>query len=214
MADEQNPLDLEKDEDEGLPSEMDVLKQRAKVLGVTHSNNISLEKLREKVTAALEGNAGNDENEETADAESDTAAPNPLAGDTGSAPVKKKTLRQHLIEENMKLIRVRITNLDPKKKDLQGEIFTVANEYLGTIRKFVPFGEATDEGYHIPKCIYDLMADRKFLNIRTLKDRRTGVNRVESNYVREFALEVLPDLTEKELKELAASQAASGSLKE
>ena len=205
MTEQANPLDLEKDEQESLPSEMEVLKGRAKMLGITHSNNISLEKLREKVNAAIEGN--------TSDEQEDDGQPNPLAGETQpNLPVK--SLRQHLHDENMKLVRLRITCLDPKKKDLQGEIFTVANEYLGTVRKFVPYGDFTDDGYHVPWCIYKALDDRKFLQIRTFKDRRTGTTRVETNYVREFALEVLDPLSDKELKDLANQQAASGSLKD
>jgi len=111
----------------------------------------------------------------------------------------------------MKLVRLRIQNLDPKKKDLPGEIFTVANEYLGTVKKFVPYGEVTEEGYHVPYCIYRMMDARKFLNIRTVKDRRTGIERVESTWAKEFALEVLPQLTAKELAELANAQKAAGS---
>jgi hypothetical protein len=208
---EANPLDLEKSEEDIMPSELDVLKQRARIMGITFSNNISVEKLREKITAAQEGASVN---EEPADAGQANGQLNPLQGDTADKPakVKVKSIRQHIMEESMKLIRVRITNMDPKKKELQGEIFTVANEYLGTVRKFVPFGEATEDGYHIPKCIYDLMASRKFLQIRTRKNRKTGTEEVEATYVREFSLEVLDPLTPAQLKDLATQQAAAGSV--
>ena len=112
----------------------------------------------------------------------------------------------------MKLIRVRITNMDPKKKDLRGEIMTVANEYLGTVRKFVPFGEDTVEGYHVPKCLLTMMQERKFLRIREIKDRKTGVTRPETAWVREFAIEILDPLTPEELKQLATAQIAAGTV--
>jgi hypothetical protein len=139
---------------------------------------------------------------------------NPLAETSPvaeSKPAKKKTLRQQIQAEQLRLVRIRITNMDPKKGDLPGEVITVANEFLGTIRKFVPFGEATDGGYHVPYCIYNVLKKRQFLHIRT----RKGPNNtpiVEQNMVREFAIEVLPDLTPAELAKLAATQAASGSL--
>lgn len=139
-----------------------------------------------------------------------------VAKDEEQEPVTKKekvkSLRQHLKETQMKLVRLRITNMDPKKADLPGEILTVANEYLGTVRVFVPFGEATDDGWHVPYCIYKMMEKRKFLQIRTIKDKRTGVNRPETNWVREFALEVLPPLTQDDLNKLANAQAAAGSV--
>lgn len=123
-------------------------------------------------------------------------------------------IRKDLRDEQMKLIRLRITNMDPKKSDLHGEIFTVANEYLGTVRKFIPYGEVTDGGYHVPYWIYQQMLERKFQLIRTVKDPRTGAMRPESRWMNEFALEVLPPLTQDELDRLATAQAAAGSMDE
>ena len=187
---------------DNLPDELTMLKQRASMMGIQFSNNIGLETLRKKIEDKMEGRADSD------------AAPqiNPLAGETTVQPVKRKTLRQKLYDEQMKLVRIRVTNLDPKKKDLPGEVITVANEHLGTVRKFVPFGEVTDDGYHVPYCIYRFMEKRKFLNIRIVKDRRTGVERVESNWVKEFALEVLPQLTPQQIANLKTAQIAAGSV--
>lgn len=180
--------------------ERQALMARARIMGIEFSNNIGTDTLRERINAKMEGTT----------APSEEVQPNPL--DAGSAaPVKKRTLRQVQHDEQMKLVRLRIQNLDPKKKDLPGEIFTVANEYLGTVKKFVPYGEVTEEGYHVPYCIYRMMDARKFLNIRTVKDRRTGIERVESTWAKEFALEVLPQLSAKELAELANAQKAAGS---
>lgn len=116
--------------------------------------------------------------------------------------------RADLIKEQMKLVRCRIQNLDPKKAELPGEIFTVANRILGTVRKYVPYGEVTDNGYHLPYIIYKQLEDRRFLNIRT--STKNGQVRVESNWAKEFAIEVLPPLTQEELDRLAAAQAAAG----
>ena len=124
-------------------------------------------------------------------------------------PLTKLELRKQIRDENLKLIRLRITNLDPKKKDLPGEIFTVANSFLGTVRKYVPFGEQTDNGYHVPYCIYKMMRNRKFLSIKVKK--LNGREHIEQQWVREFALDVLPPLTATEIAQLAtAQQAAAG----
>lgn len=183
--------------------ELTLLKQRARMMGVQFSNNIGLESLKERIRAKMEG-------EEQAP---NTEMVSELKSSDGATPTKRKTLRQHLIEENMKLVRLRITNLDPKKKDLPGEIITVANEHLGTVRKYVPYGEVTDNGYHVPYCIYKALKARKFLNIRTFKDRQNQNQiRVEQNWAQEFALEVLPQLTKEEIQKLAAAQSAAGGL--
>lgn len=195
-----------------LPSEKEVLLQRAKLMGLKVSNNIGLEALRKKVTEAQEGQADGDEGDdgEDEDKEKDDK-PNPLVAGA-SKKAKTPSLRQYMIQTQMKLVRLRIVNLDPKKKDLPGEVITVANEHLGTVTKFIPFGEVTENGYHVPYCIYQLLKNRRFLNIRTVKDRRTGTNRVEQSMALEFALEVLDPLTEDELQDLAIAQQAAGSL--
>lgn len=186
--------------DIAMPSELEVLKQRATLMNIKFSNNISVEKLREKIEAAQV----KDEPvvEET--------AVNPLGANQESG-VKKMTLGQKIRAEQTRLIRVRIQNLDPKKKDLPGEIITVANEYMGTVRKFVPFGEVTDNGYHIPYCIYEFLKERKFINITTRKGKN-GLPDIRATEAREFSIEVLPPLTEAELAQLAQAQIAAGSL--
>ena len=198
----------EEADDLQMPSELDMLKQRAKMMNIQFSNNIGLDALKAKVEAALSGDAKEEPEAPTKAPETPAPVVNAL---TGANPEKKKTLRQYLRDEKMKLIRVRITNLDPKKKDLPGEIITVANEYLGTVRKFVPFGEVTDNGYHIPKCIYDVLAERTFVSIKVRKGQR-GEEIVEHQNAREFALEVLPQLTSDEIAKLAAAQTAGGNI--
>ena len=216
--------DTQAGEDEpamGTVNELDVLKQRARMMGVEFSNNIGVETLRERIRVKAE---------EQSNA---TAAPAPalfdpalipaatqqasFQADTSGGPAlgsepkpaKPLTLRQYLPREHMKLVRVRITNLDPKKKNLPGEVFTVANEFLGTVRKYIPYGEVSDDGYHVPYCIYRELESRRFLDIRTFKERANGNKiRVEQRWAKEFAIEVLPHLTPTELKQLAVAQMA------
>lgn len=186
--------------DIAMPSELEVLKQRATLMNIKFSNNISVEKLREKIEAAQVKD----------EPVVEEAAVNPLGVNQDSG-VKKMTLGQKIRAEQTRLIRVRIQNLDPKKKDLPGEIITVANEYMGTVRKFVPFGEVTDNGYHIPYCIYEFLKERKFINITTRKGKN-GLPDIRATEAREFSIEVLPPLTEAELAQLAQAQIAAGSL--
>lgn len=188
------------DENETVePSEIDLLKDRARIMGIVFSNNIGIDSLRKKIENKMNGEPEVKE----------TPVVNPLVPEV-TAKVKMMTFREGIIAQAMKLVRVRITNMDPKKKDLPGEIFTVANEFIGNVCKYVPYGEQSDDGYHVPQCIYDQLDDRKFLNIRTVKDQKTGAPKVSTAWSKEFALEILPQLTRAELDKLAAAQKAAG----
>ena len=186
-----------------MPTRLQALKQKATLMGITFSNNIGEEALAKKIEDKLASNAP----------VAQTSELNPLDGDVaGSKPKAKMTLRQRQIAEQMALTRDRITCMNPQKKDLQGEIYTVANEFIGNVRKFIPYGEASEGGYHIPKCLLTMLQEKKFLQITTVKDKRTGTTRPVTKEVREFAIEILPPLTQEELRELATAQIAAGSI--
>ena len=193
--------------DEQAVDELTLLKERAKVMGIPFSNNISLETLRKRVADKME------EKDEAPEVNALTGDPE-IAQAMVAKPLNQQAnaiaLRKLVYAKQMRQVRVRITNMDPKKKDLPGEIWTVANEYLGTVRKFVPYGEQTDDGYHIPYCLYRLLDSKRFLHIRDVKDRTTGIVRQDKVWAKEFSLDVLPALTQAELDRLAAAQAAAG----
>lgn len=176
--------------------ELSVLKSRARLMGIVFSNNIGLETLRQKIQ------------EKQSESDDEVIAESPLPMGETVAP-KQMTLREMQLRDEMKLVRLRITNMDPKKKDLPGEILTVANDIMGTVSKYIPFGETTDSGYHVPFCLYTLMKAKKFLNIRVTK----GINgqpKTTHSWANEFALEILPTLTKADLAKLATEQAAAG----
>ena len=187
--------------------ELTLLKERAKVMGIPFSNNISLETLRKRVADKMEGK---DEAPEVNALTGDPEIAQALATKPLDPKANAVALRKLMYAKQMRQVRVRITNMDPKKKDLPGEIWTVANEYLGTVRKFVPYGEQTDDGFHIPYCLYRLLDSKRFLHIRDVKDRTTGTVRQDKVWAKEFSLDVLPALTQAELDRLAAAQAAAG----
>lgn len=122
-------------------------------------------------------------------------------------------LRKQQRSEQLKLVRVRVACLNPAKKELQGEIITFSNRILGEVKKFVPFGEGTENGYHVPWCIYQVMKDRKFVQLRAKKAQNAaGIDTVTQKIVSEFSIEILPDLTKEEIATLAAAQAAGHSI--
>lgn len=187
--------------------ELTMLKDRAKVMGVPFSNNIGIDALRKRIDDKLAGMSSSDEDEKP------LVEVNALTGEAPADPaveIPTPTLRQYLFDDSMKLIRVKITNLDPKKREWPGEIKTVANKYIGTVRKFIPFGDATDEGYHIPNCILRMLKRCKYQDIKVIK--KNGKESITSRWVSEYAIEILPPLTQAELKQLATAQQAVGSV--
>ena len=185
---------IENEFDTSEEAELAALKERAKMMGLKLPPKIGLEKLKAKIEAKL-----NPTVEEDVDPGEETEIQ------------RKARIRKKQITEQMVLIRCRIANLNPSKRDLRGEIFTVANKYVGTVRKFIPYGEATDNGYHIPNIIYEQLKTRKFLQVNTRNDRSAGNQIVvDQRWVPEFSIEVLPQLTPEDLAKLAASQAAAG----
>ena len=170
--------------EESVAEELQTLKEKADMLGIKYSNNIGIDTLKAKINEKMESNA--------------------LKNDT---VISKAKLRAQVQQEQLKLIRIRLACMNPAKKSWRGEIFTVANEYLGTVKKFVPYDPRFyTNGYHVPYCIYKLLKRKKFLNISSHEDK--GKITVHTSYEPEFSIEVLPQLTAQELKELALAQQA------
>lgn len=123
--------------------------------------------------------------------------------------------RFRLKRESLKLVRVRITCMNPAKKEWEGEIFTVGNSNIGTIKKFVPFD--VDEGWHIPQIMLTMIKERQ-CQVFTTSKTKNGPSAVgaiavrQGKLIREFAIEILDPLTPEELQDLAQRQAMSGSI--
>lgn len=198
---------IQSNDDDNLSSpeaELAALKERAKLLGIPFSNNIGLDTLRKKVNAAV-----NDEDNDDDDEQPVKVATEPKIKE-GGAPHNETVMqrRARINSEAMALVRVRISNMNPEKAAWPGEWVGVVSKYTGSVRKYIPFGEATDGGYHIPKIIYDELIERKFQQIRVTKDAK-GNEKVTTRMVREYQVTILEPLTEAELKELAAAQQAA-----
>lgn len=128
-------------------------------------------------------------------------------------PEKRRAqiIRARMHHTEMALVRCQIYNNNPAKNDLNGEIFSVQNQFLGTVRKYIPYGEATENGYHIPRILLNMLLSKKYLQVRTIKDQN-GFERVEKRIAPEFTIRELPPLTKDELARLAATQAARSSV--
>lgn len=170
--------------------EMKALKERANLLGISYHPSIGLDKLREKVNASIDGAGVEDSEEEPEE----------------KAVVKETEgqRRKRLKDAAARMIRIRVACMNPAKKDWEGEIFSAGNTVVGTFKKFVPFN--AEDGWHVPYIIYEMMRDRECPIYVQTKTQGLGNTR-KQKLVKEFAIEVLPELTTEELKELARRQA-------
>jgi hypothetical protein len=183
--------------------ELTTLKARADLMGLQYHPSIGVEKLKEKIAAAT------------------SATPSPALGPTAAPPITpvevapepvvetEAQLRKRLKNEALALIRIRLTCMNPLKKDWEGEIITVGNSYVGTISKFVPFN--AEDGWHVPRIMLDMLMSRQFQTFVNTKSKN-GVSQRQGKLVKEFAIEVLPPLTQDELHDLAQRQAMAQSV--
>lgn len=193
----QQSQDTQDQEVEILQDELATLKARADKLGISYHPSIGLEKLRDKVIAAL--------------------ADVPLASDDLVAPVVAPAVevesegarRKRMKNASLELIRIRVTCMNPAKKEWDGEILTVGNRLVGTVKKFVPFN--ADAGWHVPRIMLDMMQARQCQVFTTLKSAH-GVSIRQGKLIKEFAIEILDPLTTDELHDLAQRQAMAQSV--
>jgi hypothetical protein len=160
------------------------LKERATKLGVKFHPNIKSEALLAKIKEVQE----------------ESASTIQVVAEPSVVDHKKEATR---------LIRIRLVCMNPAKKEWDGEIIAVGNSAVGTIKKYIPFN--ADEGWHVPKIIYDALVDRQCQVFTTVKDSR-GNNLRKGKLIKEFSIEILPPLTKEELEELARRQALSRSI--
>jgi len=183
--------------------ELSVLKKRADQMGLKYHPNIGLDKLKKKVADTLNG-VSDSEPEPEVKTETPLAA---TRANPGSVPHETKLQMQtRLRKDATKLIRIKVACMNPNKKEWEGEIFTVSNSVVGTIKKYVPFNN--EEGWHVPYMIYNMMKERQCQIFQKKRDK-TGVSSVHGKLINEFSIEVMPPLNKDELNDLAQRQAMS-----
>jgi len=187
---ETNTLEVENEE-------LLLLKEQADIMGLEYHPSIGVTKLRERLLTAMAEAKAIKEAADTA------VQPNPIKETTQEVANRKR-------QEALKLVRVVVNCMNPNKQLWEGEIFTISNRVIGTAKKFVPFNQ--EAGYHIPHVIYEYLLDRQCQVFYTVTDPKTGSKTRRGKLIKEFNVVVLPSLTQKELHELAALQAATRSI--
>lgn len=164
-------------------TELDSLKQLAENKGIKFHPSISVEKLKEKIAAF---DAGLEQENE------------PKASKAKS----KMQRREELRKEKMKLVRCRITCMNPHKREWQGEWFSAGNAVLGFHTKYVLF----DHEYHLTQMMVDILKTKVFRQTKDVPDGKGGKYR-KNFFPKEYNIEILNPLTQEELDALAADQA-------
>lgn len=200
--------DLDKISEDETPvpvvDEVAELRKKCDLLGIKQPHpSATAETIRKKINEHMAGVTQTiTDAKEAEEGAAEEAAPAPVQETAGAK-------RARLRKEALRLIRVNIQCLDPAKKEWPGEIFTVGNTTVGTVRKFVPYNTA--EGYHIPHILYQMLKDKECQIFQTVKLPNGGSHR-KGILKRAFAIDVLPPLTQAELDELARQQALAGTI--
>lgn len=179
------------------------LKARADELGVKYHHMAGEAKIQAAIDAHLAENA---------EADVDTSFKHPvnkkqIGPDGKIIPLTAEQYRAKYLPERKKelnrLVRCRVTCMNPTKREWEGEIISVGSAKHGTFKKFVPFD---GREWHIPKVIYDELKSRKCTVFHTVTDAR-GQKIRKGRLIDEFAIDVLPPLSPKELDQLKKEQA-------
>lgn len=178
MTEEKNKTPQEK------KVELKELKTTADILGITYAPNATAESIRKKI----------EEFKVKAESADDT--------DVKANPVQVSAVKAKKDAE--KLVRVKVTCMNPNKKTYQGEYVSAGNAKIGFIKKFILFNEP----FHVPQMILNVLKEKKYQRVWTKKV--DGRNVIKTENTAEYSIEVLPPLTEEELDKLAQTQKAKG----
>ena len=181
MTDEQT-TNTENQEDNSRRKE---LLQRAALMGLTIHPNAKDDTIAAKIAAALR----NEPDPETGKLETPT--------DEAAVPsAKAKELHP-----SKRLIRASITCNDPQKADQTGDMISVSNSQVGNIRFYFPFGKP----WHIPEIVLNTIKEAKLFLHSSKRDGKEVVTREVPRY----NVEILPALTQEQIKRIADKQTAA-----
>lgn len=167
-------------------AELDALKSKADLLGISYHPSIKAEKLHTKIQEALA---------DKVDPDADKVAPE-------ASQVKEANSQAEVKKDQLTLHRVRVTSMNPQHATHDGTMITTGNKLTGSIRKFVKYNEP----WHVPMIILEQLKNAKFQQHYDTKGKNNRTIQ-RSKMVPTYAIEYLDALTPKELKELARVQA-------
>lgn len=127
-------------------------------------------------------------------------------------PVSLETPEQRearRLKEATALIPVTVTSMDPADAQLTGVVISVGNRKLGQISKAIPFGYK----WYMPKILVDQMEEQMFCRSAMVPIPGVpGAERVNTQWIKKYAIQYHDLPTPKELEALAKAQAAGNEL--
>ncbi len=193
-----------------MPTPLELLKAKAEKLGIRFHPNIGEPKLLAKVEAALAKDVPPANGVQTAIPEVDVVPTTPQLPVTKyvaeeNEAAKAARLRKH----SNKLVRVNVTCMNPNKKAMSGDYYTISNAVIGSVKKYVQYD--TPDGWHVPQIIVDHLKNAR-CQIFVPSVTTTGKKIMKGKLINEYNVVELPALTEEEIKSLAERQALAGSI--
>lgn len=176
--------------------ELKILKDRATLMGITFHSSIGLDKLREKVKSALDLNKEPEKEIDKSKVD--------MSEFIETLGQKKARLKK----EAERLIRCRVSCMNPDKGDIPGKVENVGNKFIGQISQYVPYN---NEPIHLRHIILEKLQESYYTKHITSKNK-LGMDITTSKQVKEFNIEILPNLTQAEIDDLKHQQAITGRL--
>lgn len=170
-------------------TELAKLKVEAESLGVSFHPNIGLETLQARIDEAKEALA-------LADA--------PVPQEETSAQKRSRKAKAARA-----LVRVLINCNDPAKREWPGEVITVSNSVIGSIKRYIPYN--SDAPTHIERALLNTLLEKRVQSF-SQKPGKNGIPQPKARTIPAYSITIMPALTEAEVEALAKSQAMRGVL--
>lgn len=127
-------------------------------------------------------------------------------------PVKDETPTERqarLKQEALALIPVTVTSMDPQDASITGVVVSVGNRRLGQVSKAIPFGYK----WYMPRILVRQMERAMFCrNSMVPVPGVPGTERVNTQWIKKYAIQYHEMPTPKELEALAKAQAQGNEL--
>lgn len=156
---------------------LEQLKTQADELGITYAKNATTRTLKKLIAEELIKGTDEDTSEEI----------------------------QAVEDENLKLVHVIVTPVNPQRQSMSHETFQAGNSVLGTVKRIVPMGKP----WLVENIIYKAIKEKEYQLFLEHDDPKNPQQKiVESRLVPAFNIQVLPLPTKEEIEELAKRQVA------
>ena len=124
-------------------------------------------------------------------------------------PETEAEMVDRIKKEALALVPVTVTSMDPADTNLTGVVISVGNRKLGQVSKAIPFGYK----WYMPKILLEHMEKQMFCRSSMVPVPGVpGQERLNTQWIKKYAIQYHPMPTPEELAELAKAQAQGNEL--